>query len=307
MGEKIIYDRHDEEWFKATNDPARRRTAETWLKQKKSLDRWRHDRMYQVVKPLVEYDRTFQWLTVGDGRYGTDAHALMEFGAVNVVSSDISDTLLKEGHRVGFIKQYSAQNAESLTFNDNSFDFVFCKEAYHHFPRPHIALHEMLRVARIGVILIEPCDLKIQGKILDRFIPFIKKLVRRDSSDGNHNFEPVGNFIFSISTRELEKVQLGMHRRHIAYNYINDYFEEGFEFISLNSGDPKEIYKIKKTKFVIGIRNILTWMGLISPSLLVTTMFKNDPDSSLLKHLSDNNWILKILPKNPYFKPMEGT
>ncbi len=58
--------------------------------------------------------------------------------------------LLGKGSELGFIGEYSAQNAESLSFASNSFDYVFCKDAMHHCPRPVIALYEMLRVARGG-------------------------------------------------------------------------------------------------------------------------------------------------------------
>lgn len=53
---------------------------------------------------------------------------------------------------------YSVENAESLSFRDNEFEVAFCKEAYHHFPRPFLALYEMLRVASKAVVLAEPND-----------------------------------------------------------------------------------------------------------------------------------------------------
>lgn len=39
---------------------------------------------------------------------------------------------------------------------DDAFDYVLCKDSYHHMPRPMIALYQMLRVARRAVVLIEP-------------------------------------------------------------------------------------------------------------------------------------------------------
>jgi SAM-dependent methyltransferase len=47
--------------------------------------------------------------------------------------------------RVVTFKNFQKENAEQLSFEDESFDFVLCKEAYHHFPRPMIALYEMIR------------------------------------------------------------------------------------------------------------------------------------------------------------------
>ena len=43
-----------------------------------------------------------------------------------------------------------------------------------------------------------------------------------------------------LALRELEKVQLGMHRRYLAFNSVNDYYEPGFEFLSLDTNDPSE-------------------------------------------------------------------
>ena len=168
MKEQIKYDKHEEEWEKAVTDVERKKVALTWLEQNSTLDRWRHDRIYDLLKPIIEYNSSISWLTVGDGRYGTDANALFRLGATKVMCTDISDKLLKIGNKKGFIKDYSAQNAESLTFDNDQFDFTLCKESYHHFPRPHIALHEMLRVSKLGVILIEPMDTMFKPKILNK-------------------------------------------------------------------------------------------------------------------------------------------
>ena len=227
-------------------------------------------------------------------------NALLTLGATSVMCTDLSDKLLKVGHDRGFIKQYSAQNAENLSFENEQFDFVLCKESYHHFPRPHIALHEMLRVSKMGVVLIEPIDSEIRPSLFNRFLPLVKKILGKASNNGGHGFEPVGNYVFSISERELEKVQLGMHRRHIAYMYINDYYETGFEFIQLDTDHKPERRKIRKAKALIKIRDILSKYGLVTPVLLAAILFKDDPDPSLLQSLKKAGWIIKELPRNPY-------
>ena len=71
---EIIYDRHEEEWEKCIKDEKRSKTAATWMKEG-TLDRWRHKGMLQPIKPFISYDET--WLTVGDGRFGTDAHFII--------------------------------------------------------------------------------------------------------------------------------------------------------------------------------------------------------------------------------------
>lgn len=47
-------------------------------------------------------------------------------------------------------------NAESLPFDDDSFDVVFCGNLLHHLEQPLSAVGEMKRVARRFVVLLEP-------------------------------------------------------------------------------------------------------------------------------------------------------
>lgn len=297
---EILYDRHEDEWQKCLDDEQRHKVALTWLENADTLDRWRHDRIYNLVKPVIEYDRKYSWLTVGDGRYGTDAHALMSMGANRVYCTDISDTLLKIGHEKGFIGDYSAQNAENLDFDDETFDFVFCKEAYHHFPRPHIALHEMLRVSRRGVVLVEPRDQKVDRATLNFILPLAKRLLGRGGDRHQHAFEPVGNYVFSISEREIEKIQLGMHRRCVAFNEINDFYQEGIEFIDLGTSDPAGKKKISRVKFLISLRDFLCRLGLVKSGLLASILFKSPPSPELVHLLQQKRWTVKTLPENPY-------
>ena len=49
-------------------------------------------------------------------------------------------------------------DATWLTVGDGACDFVLCKPAYHHSARPPEALYETLRLARMGVVLIEPIE-----------------------------------------------------------------------------------------------------------------------------------------------------
>ena len=71
MIENIIYDNHEEEWDNCLNDEEANKKTLTWLRQEDTLDRWRHNRVYSLVEPIIKFKNTFKWLTVGDGRYGT--------------------------------------------------------------------------------------------------------------------------------------------------------------------------------------------------------------------------------------------
>jgi len=266
-----------------------------------TVDFWRHQRMYDTARPLLNHFSECKWLTVGDGRYGKDAVRLKSMSPqIDILPTDISPHLLKQAQKIGLIQEYGQENAESLSYRDDSFDVVFCKEAYHHFPRPYIALYEMLRVARQAVILIEPND--AEDKPLLRHINLsIRKLLKRalgvdnDYHRDTTRFEPVGNYIYSISAREMEKVALGLSLPVVAYKYMNDYYEEGVEDAVAHSSVlyHKVARRIKRL-------DLLSRLSLQPYGLLIQIIFKNHPTDQLLKELRDGGFKIVHLPRNPY-------
>lgn len=292
---EIIYDRHEHEWEKCISDEGKTKVAATWMKNN-TLDRWRHNRMLSKIKPFITNETT--WLTIGDGRYGTDAHFIISQGGI-AHASDISEKLLKIGSEIGFINTFSSENAENLSFPDESFDYVLIKEAFHHCPRPWIALHEAFRVCKKAVILMEPND-GIKG-VRHSVVKKIKQIANRFvKKTGQYRFEPVGNFIYSLNSQELEKFLLGMHYRNIATKGINDHYKEGVEFIDLNSNVPEEKRIIKRIKTYIKIKNYLSSVGLIPYAMLIATLFKDEPTHQTKNELIQLGWQVKELPKNPY-------
>jgi hypothetical protein len=91
-----------------------------------------------------------------------------------------------------------------------------------------------------------------------------------------------------------------MHRRYLAFNSVNDYYEPGFEFLSLDTNDPSEQKRINKAKLSIKRRDRLVKYGLTSPEILVSILFKSSPDPLILKTLKQTGWRIKELPQNPY-------
>jgi ubiquinone/menaquinone biosynthesis C-methylase UbiE len=296
----IRYDNHQAEWDKCISDPEFKEIGKSWLKHD-TLDAWRHKRMRAPLKTIVEFNPTLSWLTIGDGRYGTDANHLLSLGAKNVHTSDISETLIKIGSEIGFINSYSAENAENLSFADDCFDWVYCKEALHHFPRPYMALHEMLRVARKGVILTEPRDPIIGGSILYSLKELIKNLLGKPLYHF-HEFEPVGNYVYSISEREIEKFLLGMHYTGCAFHGCNDAYTPGVEFINLNTKIPAELKIKKRILYKIKRQDFLCSLGLRKTKILTAILFKTPPSESLTAALRNSNWNVKSLPINPYLE-----
>lgn len=167
--------------------------------------------------PLVTSCPTSHWITVGDGNFGSDAHFLGNRG-INVVATSISTETLTIAHERGWISAYAAENAESFSLPDNAVDFVLCKEALHHLPRPPIGLYEMLRIASRAVVLIEP----IEGN--RRPLMILKRMAKR-LLRGNvtQEFETSGNYLYRVNIREIQKMLAGIDLRFLAWKGINDF------------------------------------------------------------------------------------
>src|SRR5690606_13077083 len=124
--------------------------------------------------------------------------------------TDIAPALLDLAVERGIIPGYKLMNAEQMDMPDAAVDFVLCKEAFHHFPRPYLALYEMLRVARKGVVLVEPHDVLNSWPLLRCIETVFDKLahwtgLRLSPYHTRYSYEPVGNFVYKISLRDLEK------------------------------------------------------------------------------------------------------
>ena len=146
--------------------------AATW-REDHSVDSWRHTRMYQTIDPVLTADPQATWLTVGDGRFGRDARYILQKG-VDALPTDIAETLLAQAVQSGYIQRYQIENAEALSFESNTFDYVFCKESYHHFPRPMIAFKG------INDEYVEGCEFEPLQDKGPKYQQISKKIRRRD-------------------------------------------------------------------------------------------------------------------------------
>lgn len=265
-----------------------RARTEPWLAND-TVDSWRYQRMYSFIDPLIKLAPKTSWLTVGDGVYGKEAHYLAGYG-VDVLATDIMDGLLKKAKHAHYIQKYKKENAEKLSFKENYFDYVLCKESYHHFPRPTVALYQMLRVVKKEVVLIEPNDVKTRGFSWKRFWSV------DDPKTQANNFEISGNYVYSVSRREIEKVALGIGLPAIAFSGFDDIYNEksGVEKIEDNT------FGFRKIKAILWFLDILFKIGMRDRSLLVAVIFKEKPSPKMIKELKLFGYDVKLLPKNPY-------
>ena len=256
-----------------------------------TINRWRHERMYQLIDPLLKMFPKSEWLTVGDLYYGSDAQYIQLKGH-KVIASDIDDHFLKKGKEIGYIENFSKENLESLSFEDNFFDFVLCKETFHHLPRPYLGLYEMLRVSKIGIMLIEPYDRFINASPIEKFATWILKKLKGQIHD---MYEVSGNYKYSLSKRELKKIALGLNLPCLAIKYLNDYYRGGLG-IEIKKKDDLLFKKIKRQ---ILFRDFLWKFRLFPPTYLIAIIFKESIEPGILLK---NGFEIIPLIRNLYLK-----
>jgi len=305
------YKLHAATYAEYLGDTERRRVAETWLRED-SIDAWLHRRLLQCADPLLEYYPGAAWLTVGDGRYGKDAHYLEQKGAC-ALATDIADDLLQKGKEIGFIRQYRKENVEALSFADDSYDFVFCKESFHHFPRPMLAFYEMLRVARKGVCLIEPSDhpvlLAPRGILMKALkaaairLGLARLFHNRDTHIIEYNdpaFEEGGNFVYGLSERELDKAAMALNLPHLAYKDLNTFYVRGLEFEKAD--DSSALFKVIKERIKRRDERCARGLNLAAYDVLAAVVFKVPLEPGLRNLLTMRGYRIKDLPRNPHVK-----
>ncbi|MCU0444868.1 MAG: class I SAM-dependent methyltransferase [Microscillaceae bacterium] len=258
---------------------------------------WLNARTLGVLKPLWAKQNT--WLTIGDYN-GFEAKF---FGEQNqdVMASDISEAFLKEAKNEGLIAQYRKENVEQLSFADSSFDYVSCREAFHHFPRAYLGAYEMIRVARQAAILIEPVDVLSKIPLLlwlknicDLFNPLLINKIWKN----RFSWEIVGNYVFKLSEREVEKMAMGIGLPCIAFKEMNVILN-----IKENVNEvPTNQKLLRKIKRRLAILNFLSACRLIPYNTLVAIVFKAKPEADLLVNLKKEGYKILELPPNPYLK-----
>ena len=289
-----------ESWFaKQYPDQEKRlNTIRKWQKsiEDNTIDYWLHERLFELANPLINSGES--WLTVGDG-YGFDANYFKRKGCT-VMATDIGGAFLPLVKDLHLIDDFSVENVEKLTFEDNSFDYVFCKEAYHHFPRAYLGVYEMIRVAKKAIILTEPQDpltkmpLMLAVKnILDRFDPTILQKYWKN----RYSFEEVGNYVFKLSDREMEKIAMGMNLPAIAFKGINNsYWKAGLDTEIANNNSEA----FRKIQSKLRRDNFLCKLGILPYQVLSAVIFKTLPTQDTIAKLKNEGYLYYEFPKNPY-------
>jgi len=139
-------------------------------------------------------------LNLGDSRGGAESVYFKSLGWNSLPCDQITSVLKIAKEEIGFIDNYIEQDAENMFLDSESFDYVITKETLHHLSRPYAAIYEMLRVAKEGIVIIEPRDYNYEF--------------------GKENYESCGNFSFGFSLKELAKTFTAMNYPEVCYRYI---------------------------------------------------------------------------------------
>jgi len=121
--------------------------------------------------------------------------------------------------------KWSFQNAECLTYDDNSFDYVTIHAAIHHMSNPHKALTEMYRIAKKGVLAVESRDSFLMS-IIEKLQ--LSQTYEHDAvyfnncKYGGVNNTEIPNYVFRWTEREVEKTiqtYAPYYKHNIKYEY----------------------------------------------------------------------------------------
>lgn len=132
-----------------------------------------------------------------------DRDVLHTAGFRHVTVSNIND--VHDNPRIAPY-QWSHQHAEALTAEDCSFDIVIVHLGLHHCRQPHKALCEMYRVAREGVLIIEPCETPLVkvGRLLRVGQEYeVHAVASTGMVSGGVNNQAIPNFVYRWTFREL--------------------------------------------------------------------------------------------------------
>lgn len=264
-----------------------------------TIGNWLQNIFFSCLNPLFDTSKKITWLTVGDA-YGFDAEYLISQGVDHVMATDLNSDFLKISKDAGLIKTYSSENAEKLSFEKNEFDFVLCKESYHHFPRPYAAMYEMIRVAKKGIVIIEPQDPISKMPVLLGVTNLISKInpsLVKHFWKNQFSYEPVGNYVYKVSEREFEKFAAGLDLPMVAFKQINPNFHDK------DAQRAKSEFaenKFKKILFKKAFFDILMKCHLIPGQVLSAIIYKEMPEENELSRLRKAGYKTVSIPVNPY-------
>jgi SAM-dependent methyltransferase len=145
-----------------------------------------------------------------------DRDALAEAGFTDVTITNVDDAG-DDGSLAPFA--WERQDAESLSYEDGSFDVAVVSAGLHHCRSPHRALLELYRVARVAVLALESRDsalmrLAVRAGAVDEYE--LGAVAAHGLRSGGVANTSTPNYVYRWSEREVEKTvaSFAPHARH---------------------------------------------------------------------------------------------
>ena len=114
----------------------------------------------------------------------------------------------------------------------------------------------------------------------------------------SHQFEESGNYVYTVSRREIEKAALGLGLPSVAFKGINDFYQEGIEREKAQDGNRV----FRKVRSRIALNDLLCSLGLKPPVKTCAVILKKKPDELFRRKLNDHGFSVIDLPENPYIQ-----
>lgn len=150
-------------------------------------------------------------------------------------------------------------------------------------------------------LVTEPIDILSKMSLLvfiknicDKINPlFINKIWKNRFS-----WESVGNYVFKISEREIEKIAMGIGLPFIAFKRYDNFKShekiDGLFDVPIN----QKLYR--KIKMKLAFRSFISSLGIVPHGSLCCVLFKEQPSEKIIMDLKERGFITIQLPKNPY-------
>ena len=238
-------------------------------------DTTRHHNMLSTCLPILNFFQPKNLLTIGDNRGRDAVYIKSHFKNTYCIASDLNTSKIQDAVKDGYLDEVKNVDVEKIPYEDNSIDFILAKESFHHWPRPMLGLYETLRVAKYGVILIEPHDCFCSNK-LPKSYP--------SKDEYQDSYEEVGNYKYQLSIREMHKTAWSLYYPVVISKGFNDSWTPNF--------NVDEYLKQKNYLDQLGINNQRLF------NLHMVCILKNW--DSNLKNKLDSTYDISIRPLNEY-------
>lgn len=188
-----------------------------------------------VLKTLIEdglLDTAASLLAVCAGTAERDLFAQMGF--TNVVISNLDERM--DGDAFAPFA-WSFEDAQNLSYGDETFDYVFVADGLHHCASPHRALLEMYRVSRRGIVVVESRDslvMRLANRLGLSPEYELEAVIGNDFAYGGLNNTAIPNFIYRWTEADFKKTvntynPTGAHTFRFFYGLNLPYETAGFK------------------------------------------------------------------------------